>query len=796
MSLSLQNKVLMTLSTENNILKLMSLVDISRNITDFAVNACDEFNFFSPNGLAQVSTCCAAIRVLEDKGMIELPSKWAAKSRKWTLKTMDSSIPLPTPPATLSSLEGVINVTRVNTIEDTMIFNTLLKEESEVSFTKLPPMPVCYLVKIPEGVIGAIAFTYANFNNAARESFIGWNTAEKNNFLHYVANLRMFTIRKGYEDLDSYILEQALYKLKRDYYNLYGIRLLLVEASVPISNVNRFSRHAWTLASSSKPLRMAKKEISENIKKKTTSVYIYAYDDDYRDKLAPHLKQVEHNIENYLSNDNWVEKEVNTSSYDRRLLARTQKVIKNKCRYPNQSFLKTCSGIKAEQKGYYRLMETNNSAYNFHSIIQPSIINTGIRCSFYPKILWVSDGSDLNYEHLPHCTGLGKIGTKHQVPGLHLHATLGLTTNELLLGIGHATCSDIIHRDIDEKGCHYYIPLEHKNSFIWYQHVEKIHKLMLKNPVINIFIGDRGADDFGLYQYILSLKNVDFVIRSQYNRNLEGEYYKLHDLIRKIPSMGTTELDIENKHKNGSNKSNRGKYKKVKNKNKNKKNKNKKNKNKKNNDTKQSNFGKKKVKFHVSYKEVTILPPQSHKQNCKPLPITVIRGWEEKPIRGRERKEWILLTSLHVKSVDDAIQCIKYYRSRWRVEEYFRMLKSGCGVEKVFFDSCERILRSIAINLIVAWRLLFVGLLGGKLPPLPADVMFNEEQIHVLRGYAIVNNLKPPNTLDEALHLVGLLGGACTNNSYPKAGYISIKDGLSKLESFKEMEHLSKLGGM
>ena len=124
------------------------------------------------------------------------------------------------------------------------------------------------------------------------------------------------------------------------------------------------------------------------------------------------------------------------------------------------------------------------------------------------------------------------------------------------------------------------------------------------------------------------------------------------------------------------------------------------------------------------------------------------------------------------------------------------MLKSGCGVEKVFFDSCERILRSIAINLIVAWRLLFVGLLGGKLPPLPADVMFNEEQIHVLRGYAIVNNLKPPNTLDEALHLVGLLGGACTNNSYPKAGYISIKDGLSKLESFKEMEHLSKLGGM
>ena len=105
----------------------------------------------------------------------------------------------------------------------------------------------------------------------------------------------------------------------------------------------------------------------------------------------------------------------------------------------------------------------------------------------------------------------------------------------------------------------------------------------------------------------------------------------------------------------------------------------------------------------------------------------MIRGWEDKPIRGKKRKEWILLTTIRVKTVDDAIQCIKYYRARWRVEEYFRMLKTGCGVENVYFDTCERILRSIAINLIVAWRLLFIGLLGGKLPPLPADIMFDKE---------------------------------------------------------------------
>ena len=751
MTLSLQNKVLTTLSIDSNITKVMSTIEYSRNFSDFVMNICYMFEFFSPNGRPQVSTCTAAIRRLEEKELIELPINWAAKPRNWAPQTMESPIYLPTPPALLSSLERVISVNRVDNTEDMIIFNTLLKDESQLSFTKLPPMPVCYLVKTPEGVIGAIAFTYANINNAARDSTIGWNAEEKNNYLHYVANLRVFIIRKGYEELDSFILDQALNKLKRDYNELYAIELLLVEAVVPISNVNRFSRHAWTLASSAKPLRMAKKGMSENdenINTKIKSVYLFAYDDNYVDKLAPHLKQVENNIEGYLNDKNWVTKEMNSASYDQRLLKRTQKVMNNKYRYPNQSFSKTCSGCKAEQKGYYRLMETNNTSYNFGSIIQPSIVNTGIRCSFYPTILWVSDGSDLNYEHLPHCKGLGKIGTKHQVPGLHLHTTLGLTTDELVLGIGHATCSDIIHRDIDERGCQSYIPLEKKNSFIWYQHVHKISNLMSSHNVKNIFVADRGADDFGLYQYIASLENVDCVIRSQYNRKLKGGN-KLHDVIRKVSSMGIIEIDIENKHKNGSNKSKRGK--------------------KKNKEVKKSNFGKRKIKFNISYKEVTILPPQSYIKGCQPLNITVIRGWEDKPIRGKKRKEWILLTTIRVKTVDDAIQCIKYYRARWRVEEYFRMLKTGCGVENVYFDTCERILRSIAINLIVAWRLLFIALLGGKLPPLPADILFDKEQLNVLRGYAIENKFPPPNTLDEAIYLVGMLGGGCTNNSYPKS---------------------------
>ena len=121
------------------------------------------------------------------------------------------------------------------------------------------------------------------------------------------------------------------------------------------------------------------------------------------------------------------------------------------------------------------------------------------------------------------------------------------------------------------------------------------------------------------------------------------------------------------------------------------------------------------------------------------------------------------------------------------------MLKSGCNVESVYFDNSERILRSIAINLIVAWRLLLIGLIGCKLPDLPPDIMFDTDMLKVLRGYARSNGFPPPNTLSAALFLVGMFGGASTNRSYPFPGYMSIMNGLSKLAIHKYCLEMSRI---
>jgi len=42
------------------------------------------------------------------------------------------------------------------------------------------------------------------------------------------------------------------------------------------------------------------------------------------------------------------------------------------------------------------------------------------------------------------------------------------------------------------------------------------------------------------------------------------------------------------------------------------------------------------------------------------------------------------------------------------------VLKSGCNIEKLQHKTAERLKRSIAINLVIAWRIMLLTLLGRE----------------------------------------------------------------------------------
>ncbi len=73
---------------------------------------------------------------------------------------------------------------------------------------------------------------------------------------------------------------------------------------------------------------------------------------------------------------------------------------------------------------------------------------------------------------------------------------------------------------------------------------------------------------------------------------------------------------------------------------------------------------------------------------------------------------------------------------RWRIEDWHRVLKSGCGFEKMAHKTAERLKQAIAINLVVAdQRIMIMTLMGRETPELPPELIFSDLEIEVLKAY-------------------------------------------------------------
>ena len=95
-----------------------------------------------------------------------------------------------------------------------------------------------------------------------------------------------------------------------------------------------------------------------------------------------------------------------------------------------------------------------------------------------------------------------------------------------------------------------------------------------------------------------------------------------------------------------------------------------------------------------------------------------------------------MLTTCDVSGSEQAQQILRWYCLRWRIEDWHRVLKSGCNIEKLQHKTAERLKRTIAINLVIAWRIMLLTLLGRECPQLPAEVLFSDIEIEVLKALA------------------------------------------------------------
>ena len=231
---------------------------------------------------------------------------------------------------------------------------------------------------------------------------------------------------------------------------------------------------------------------------------------------------------------------------------------------------------------------------------------------------------------------------------------------------------------------------------------------MPQTRLINVC--DREADFFELFDEQRRNPCVDLLVRANHNRGITDEPFKLFEAVRQAPLQTKVQVQIPRQ-------SARPKLSKKK---------------------ARPKRPSRQAELEVRYQRIQLRPPKYYSDK-EPIEIWIIHAVESSPPEGTEAVEWFLLTTVDITSPDDAVQCLRWYCLRWRIEDFHRVLKSGCAIEKIAHETAERIRRAIAINLVISWRIMLMTLLGRQTPELPPEVLFSDIELQVLSAYAKKN---------------------------------------------------------
>ena len=113
------------------------------------------------------------------------------------------------------------------------------------------------------------------------------------------------------------------------------------------------------------------------------------------------------------------------------------------------------------------------------------------------------------------------------------------------------------------------------------------------------------------------------------------------------------------------------------------------------------------AEVELKYHRLRVLPPIGKQKRDRALTLTVLHARERQEPVGRPRIDWKLMTDLPVGSHAEAVEKLRWYALRWKIEVFHNILKSGCRAEDAKLRTAERLTRLISVFCIVAWRVFF-----------------------------------------------------------------------------------------
>jgi hypothetical protein len=457
----------------------------------------------------------------------------------------------------------------------------------------------------------------------------------------------------------------------------------------------------------------------------------------------------------------WAAEEMKTISLgDKRLNKRLLSLFDKLGNSPNLSIPASCGGWH-ETKAAYRFFD--HEQVTTESIIAPHVESTLARMKQHSVVLLLQDTTTLNFTGQKEREDIGPINHEKHL-GLLLHPILAVTPERLCLGVldtYHWARKTVRHRNAREKSRdNHKIPLEEKESYRWLKAYRKANEVALQVPDTQVItVADREADIYDLYHeaqyahFSEGYASAYWLIRSSSNRKIlnshgRPDHEKLIEKTKSTLPLCTITFEIPAKEKQ--------------------------------------------VGRHVTQQlyatELTLCPPDrkrkiSTKYGEKTVAVTVVIATEINPPEGQKPLEWVLLTNVKIEDAASAHNILKWYLCRWQIEVYFRILKSGCRIEKLQLAEKHRFDPCLTLYMIIAWRILYLAVLSRECPDISCELIFSTEEWKI--AHLIVKKEKLPNEpppLSAMIKMIASMGGYLNRKNDPAPGPTTLWIGLQRLK--------------
>jgi len=297
---------------------------------------------------------------------------------------------------------------------------------------------------------------------------------------------------------------------------------------------------------------------------------------------------------------------------------------------------------------------------------------------------------------------------------------------------------------VGKKYRRHQLPIEEKESIKWlvsYRAVAKAQKLCSDTTLISV--GDREADLYELFQEALQDPcGPKLLIRAERTRSRKVEQEDLWQRMKAEPVAGLLDVVVPRRALRPA----------------------------------------RTARLEIRFAQVVLRPPASSKLSA----LSIGAVYAREVGHGAEVTEpidWMLLTTVKTESFEEACQRLSWYGRRWGIEVYHRTLKSGCRIEDRRLADAQSLEACLAIDLVVAWRVYWLTMVGRQNPDSPCDQILSEEEWHVLSAWATGKIADKAPSVREAMHWIGKMGGWLARGKQDQPGTTCMWRGLARLPS-------------